>query len=117
MAMQNLVVPLTQRLAKSLNELYLPRKRNLGMHHASPPGLGLPLRSTRLFQDAVERPIDRHSSIARMPEHAQEPVFHRTPIEVFDNMQNSQDGGLKVGGTGALVLSRKVLSTADGRAG
>jgi len=32
-----------------------------------------------------------------MLEHAQEPIFHRTPIEIFDNMQNFQDGRSRVG--------------------
>ena len=99
MAVQNLVAPVTQRLAESPSELRLPRERNRRMDDASPRRLRPTLRFTRLFQDAVERPIDRHSSITRMLEHAQEPIFHCAPIEVFDNMQNFQDGRSRVGWT------------------
>ena len=69
------------------------------MEYASPRRLGSAIQFARLFEDAVERPIDRHSSIARMLEHPQEPIFHRAPIEIFDNMQNFQDGRLAIGRT------------------
>ena len=75
------------------------------MDYASPRQLGPALRFPRLFQDAVERPIDWHPSIARMLEHPQEPIFHCAPIEVFDNMQNFQDGRVKVGRTRRFAMN------------
>jgi hypothetical protein len=49
-----------------------------------------------MLEGAVKRPIDRHTSMVCVLKHPQEPIFHRTPIEIFDNMENLQGGLLKI---------------------
>src|ERR1700758_3438883 len=83
------------------------------MDYPGPRSLGPVVPFTGLFQDAIERPIDRHASIARMLEHPQKPIFHGAPIEVFDNMQNFQDGRLRSAGQKDSMTVAEDLRMAD----
>ena len=49
---------------------------------------------SRLLENAIKRPLECYFLFPRMREHAYKPTFYRPTVEVFYNMENSQDGWL-----------------------
>ena len=88
-AVQHVIAVAGQMRAQRLQERAFiadPRRRQRDL---CPQGAGALIEGAGAL-DAIERPIERHIASVGVAEHAQEPSFHRRPVETCHHMKDTR---------------------------
>src|ERR1035441_10558698 len=87
-AVQDVIVTTPQLCAQGADKFSFLHDRNRRMDHACAERSRVALYRPRSPQHAVEGPINIYAPLARVPQHAQKPVFHCSSVEVLDDVKD-----------------------------
>ena len=62
------------------------------MDHAGAESARLLVLFSGLLEDAIKGPIEVDFLLARTPKHPKQPIFHCAAVELFDDMEDFQNG-------------------------